>query len=116
MVYRAVEASDALAAQGFGLRVVNASSLKPFDRDCILLAAREVGCLLTYEDHHVDTGLGAIVAGAVADAGLAVKLRRLGVSKYSTSGVPDDLFAAQGLAPSDLAAAAKARGAGALPA
>jgi transketolase len=108
MVYRAVEASDALAAQGFGLRVVNASSLKPFDRDCILLAAREVGCLLTYEDHHVDTGLGAIVAGAVADAGLAVKLRRLGVSKYSTSGVPDDLFAAQGLAPSDLAAAAQA--------
>lgn len=108
MVYRAIEASDALHAQGFGLRVVNASSLQPFDRDCIVEAARTVGCLLTYEDHNVNTGLGAIVANVVADAGLAVRLRRMGVSQYGTSGKPDDLFAAQGLAPSDLAAAARA--------
>jgi transketolase len=107
MVYRAVQASDVLAKEGFGLRVVNASSLKPFDRDAILDAAK-TGAILTYEDHNADTGLGAIVAGAIADAGVAVKLKRLGVTKYGTSGVPDDLFAEQGLAPSDLVAAARA--------
>jgi transketolase len=108
MVARAVEASDALFADGFGLRVVNASSLKPFDRACIERCAREVGRLLTYEDHNVHTGLGAIVAGALGDAGIGAKLKRLGVSRYGTSGKPDDLFAEQGLAPSDLIAAARA--------
>src|SRR5699024_6474019 len=39
MVYRAVEASDALKEDGIGLRVVNASSLKPVDRDAIVDAA-----------------------------------------------------------------------------
>jgi transketolase len=108
MVSRAVEASDALFAEGFGLRVMNASSLKPCDTGAILDAARTVGVLLTYEDHNADSGLGAIVARTVADAGIGVKLKRLGVTKYGTSGKPDGLFAEQGLAPSDVVAAAKA--------
>lgn len=107
MVYRAVEASDALKEDGIGLRVVNASSLKPFDRDAIIDAARFVGTLFTYEDHNVHTGLGAIVAGVLGDEGIGAKLKRLGVSQYGTSGKPDELFAAQGLAPEDLVKAVK---------
>lgn len=107
MVYRAVEASDALRKEGIELRVVNASSLKPFDRQAIIDAANEVGVLFTYEDHNVHTGLGAIVAGVLGDEGIAAKLRRMGVSKYGTSGKPDDLYAEQGLAPSDVVDAVK---------
>lgn len=108
MVYRAVEASDALHAEGFGLRVINASSLKPYDADCIERCAREVGVLLTYEDHNVNTGLGQIVAATLGDRGVAARLKRLGVSRYGTSGKPNDLFAQAGLAPSDLVSAARA--------
>lgn len=107
MVYRAVEASDALHEKGFGLRVINASSLKPFDADCIERCAREVGVLLTYEDHNVNTGLGQIVAATLGDRGVAAKLKRLGVSTYGTSGKPNELFAQAGLSPDDLIAAAK---------
>ena len=107
MVWRAVAASDRLAAEGIQLRVVNASSLKPIDKDCILKAAKEVGRLLTYEDHNVHTGLGALVASTLGDAGIAARLRRLGVQRYGTSGPPDDLFAEQGLATEDLMAAAR---------
>ena len=107
-VYRAVEASDRLADEGFHLRVVNASSLQPFDREAIVAAARSVGQLLTYEDHNVRTGLGAIVAEVLAEEGLAVRFRRLGVSRYASSGPPDALFAEQGLAVTDLMAAARA--------
>lgn len=107
MVYRAVEASDALRAEGIELRVINASSLKPFDRDAIIANAKEVGVLFTYEDHNVHTGLGALVAGVLGDEGIAAKLRRMGVSKYGTSGKPDDLYAEQGISPADLAAAVK---------
>jgi transketolase len=107
MVYRAVQASDELARDGFGLRVVNASSLKPFDRACIIECARTTGALLTYEDHHADTGLGAIVNQVLVEERIAAAVRRLGVSRYSTSGVPDDLFAAQGLSPAHLVQAAR---------
>lgn len=108
MTYRAVEASDALRKEGIELRVVNASSLKPFDRDAIIAAARESGVLFTYEDHNLHTGLGSLVAGVLGDEGIAAKLKRMGVSRYGTSGKPDDLYAEQGLAPSDVVAAVKA--------
>lgn len=107
MVYRAVAVSDALKEEGIGLRVVNASSLKPFDREAIIDAARIVGTLFTYEDHNVHTGLGSIVAGVLGDEGIGARLKRLGVSHYATSGKPDQLFAAQGIAPEDLAQAVK---------
>jgi transketolase len=87
--------------------VVNASSLKPFDRACIIECARTTGALLTYEDHHADTGLGAIVNQVLVEERIAAAVRRLGVSRYSTSGVPDDLFAAQGLSPAHLVQAAR---------
>ncbi len=108
MVYRAVQVSDELAEQGFGLRVVNASSLQPFDRECILKCATEVGKLLTYEDHNVHTGLGCIVTSVLGESGVAAKVKKLGVSRYGTSGPSSDLFADLGLAPSDLKAAALA--------
>lgn len=107
MVARAVEASDKLAERGFGLRVVNASSLKPFDRDAILQAAESVGALLTLEDHNVHTGLGQIVASTLGDSGVAAKLKRLGVKQYGTSGKPADLFAEQGMSVDDIMAAAR---------
>lgn len=109
MVHRAVEVSDTLKKEGIGLRVMNASSLKPYDRNAIIEAAKQVGVLFTYEDHNVHTGLGAIVAGVLGDEGIAARLTRLGVSHYSTSGKPDNLFAALGLAPQDLANAVRAK-------
>ena len=42
------------------------------------------------------------------DRGVAARLKRLGVSRYGTSGKPNDLFAQAGLAPSDLMSAARA--------
>ncbi len=108
MVSRAVEASDALFAEGIGLKVVNASSLAPFDRQSILENAMNIGKVLTYEDHNVHTGLGCIVTSVLGEEGVAAKVRKLGVTQYGTSGKPDDLFAQQGLAPSDLADAVRA--------
>ncbi len=108
MVYRAVEAAETLAAQGIGLRVVNAASLKPVDEEAILSAARQVGTLLTYEDHNVRTGLGALVSQTLGDHGVSARLKRMGVTRYGTSGKPNDLFAEQNLAPEDVVATVKA--------
>jgi transketolase len=103
MVYRAVNVSDQLRDEGIDVRVINASSLKPIDEQAILRAADETGKIVTYEDHNVHTGLGAMVCKTLGSNGVAAKVIRMGVSKYGTSGNPDDLFAEQGLAPTDLA-------------
>ena len=94
MVYQAQVAHDLIAAQsGKRVRVVNMASLRPFDRQAILDAAA-TGYLLTAEDHNPDTGLGGLVALALADAGVACRLERAGVDCWPMSGTPTDLFAA----------------------
>ena len=97
MVAVAQQASQRLAAEGLGVRVLDMASLVPLDTEATLAAARECGAVLTVEDHHVDTGLGALVARTLADAGVGVPLRRLGVSHYGSSGPAAKLYEEQGL-------------------
>ena len=93
----AVKAQKELA-ENHGLRfsVLNFASIKPIDIDAILEASR-TGLLVTVEDHHVDTGLAARVALAMADAGVACKFIRLGVKHYGLSGKPSDLYRLEGI-------------------
>jgi len=93
----AVKAQKELAEKhGLRMSVINFASIKPIDLDAILEASR-TGLLVTVEDHHVDTGLGARVALAMADAGVACKFIRLGVKHYGLSGKPSDLYRLEGI-------------------
>jgi transketolase len=76
--------------------VVNFGSIKPLDEEAILTAA-QTGLIITAEDHHVDTGLGARVATLLADNAVSCRLVRLGVKEYGGSGKPADLYAAAGV-------------------
>ena len=67
--------------------VLNFASLRPLDVEAVVRAA-ETGLIVTVEDHHADTGLGAMVAEAIAENGLRCRLVRLGVTKYGFSGKP----------------------------
>jgi len=96
MTYRALNACDALAKKGYNVRVLNISCLTDPDVEA-MRAAAETGTIVTYEDHNVRTGLGSIVANVLAENGLAVKFRKMGVSTYGSSGKPEALFDEQGL-------------------
>jgi len=78
MLARALQAAQALAAEGIEARVVNMSSLKPIDEAAILSAARETGCLVTAENHNLIGGLGSAVAEVLAPRA-QVALVRVGV-------------------------------------
>ncbi len=101
-----MEAWKVLKAEGYSVGVLNMASLVPLDIESILEAA-EIGPLMTVEDHHVGTGLGASVAVVLMDKGKACQLRRLGVHHYGSSGKPAELYAAQGLDAASIAAEAK---------
>ncbi len=91
-----LEAWKILQDQGHSVGVLNMASLIPLDVDSLVEAA-EIGPILTVEDHHVATGLGASASVALMDRSLSVPFRRLGVAHYASSGKPAELYAEQGL-------------------
>lgn len=66
-------------APGLSVGVVNMRFVKPLDTELVLRLAREVGRIVTYEEHVLMTGAGSAVLEAIADAGVACRVRRLGV-------------------------------------
>ena len=52
MLPRALAAAEQLAAEGISARVVSMASIKPLDEEEILAAARDIGCIVTAENHH----------------------------------------------------------------
>lgn len=101
-----IKAWEILKNENISVGVLNMASLLPLDNDALVEAAG-IGPIITVEDHHVDTGLGASAAVALMDAGVGAKLHRLGVYKYGGSGKPAELYADQGLDPESIAASVR---------
>jgi len=96
LVSRALEATARLHAEGVAIGVLNISCPLALDRQALRQAAA-TGHLLTYEDHHVRTGLEALVGAVLAEDGLCCAFRRLGITQYGASGAPEELYRRQGL-------------------
>ncbi|MCX5870135.1 MAG: transketolase [Deltaproteobacteria bacterium] len=101
-----MEAWALLAKEGKSVGVLNMASLVPMDKDAVLEAAAK-GPVVTVEDHHVDTGLGAMVALVLAESGKTVPFKRCGVQFYGGSGQPAELYARQGLDAGSIAVTVK---------
>jgi 1-deoxy-D-xylulose-5-phosphate synthase len=70
IVARALEAAEALAADGWSIAVINARFAKPLDRDLILDQARDKQLIVTFEESIVTGGFGSGVLEAVEEARL----------------------------------------------
>ena len=102
----ALKAAETLAAEGVNARVINLCSIKPLDTELVLKAARECGKVVTCEEHSVIGGLGEAVCAAITEAGVACKVKRVGVKdEFGHSGPAKELLAQFGL---DAAGIAKA--------
>jgi transketolase len=94
-VFEALEAHDALKADGIAIRVIDLYSLQPVDAASLIAAGQQTGRLITVEDHYVAGGIGDAVARAVAPVGLTVT--RLAVREIPRSGKPDELVDKYGI-------------------
>ena len=93
----ALDAAEALAAEGIAVRVVNCHSIKPLDLETLRQTAQDCGRIVTVEDHTVMGGLGGAICEALADVH-PVPVRRLGVQDvFGESGIPEELVAQHGL-------------------
>ena len=66
---------------GKHIRVVDLYSLKPIDKDAVIDAAR-TGHIVAAQDHNVAGGLGSIVGAILAEEGLGVKFKIMGVPDH----------------------------------
>ena len=86
MVQCACEAAEALAAEAVSVRVIDMHTIKPIDRELVLQAARETGCIVTSEEANTIGGLGSAVAEVVSE-GCPVPVVRHGVEdEFGRSG------------------------------
>jgi transketolase len=75
----ALRALGPLSERGISIHHAHVSTLKPFDRDGFLRAAKGKTGVVTLENHTINGGLGSLAAEIIAEEGLALKLRRLGL-------------------------------------
>jgi transketolase len=104
MSVSAVQAAEALSARGIKVQVLHSSSPLGMDGGELLSLIGNKP-VVTCEDHHADTGLGSIAALHIARAGVPVKMKNLGVTRYGESGASSEVIKRMGLSPEGIAAA-----------
>jgi len=77
-VYHCLQAGKRLHEQGIKARVIDMHTLKPFDNEIVIKAAKETGRIITVEEHSVSGGLGGTVAEIVSQ-NTPVPMRILGI-------------------------------------
>ncbi|RKF06514.1 transketolase [Oceaniradius stylonematis] len=88
-----IAAADELAQKGVQARVLSVSSLKPFDADAVLSAARDTGGIVTVEEHTVLGGLGGTVAETLLEGGVHPGFfRRIGLTDEYPTVVGDQAY------------------------
>jgi len=65
LVWESLEAAKELKEKGVDTRVINMHTIKPIDKDEIILAAKECNYIITAEEHQITGGLGSAVAEIV---------------------------------------------------
>ena len=102
MLASAVKAAEAAAGE-VEVGVIYSPVIKPLDTFTILDAAASSRGVITAENHSVIGGLGSAVAEAMAEQGMGVPLRRVGVADtFAESGSRPYLFAKYGLSSAEI--------------
>ena len=100
-------ACDTLRAEGIGVRHIHMPTIKPIDRAEILRAAREIGAIVTVENHSRLGGLGSSVAEVVCDE-CPVPVTRLGLDdRFGQTATLDWLIKEYGISAEHIVSAVK---------
>lgn len=107
MVSEALTAAEELKKDGINARVINIHTIKPIDKEILLEAAKDIGLLLTVEEHSVIGGLGSAVCDVVSE-NLPTKVIKIGVNdEFGHSGPAVDLLKEFGLSSENIIKTAK---------
>jgi len=107
LVWEALQAAEALEAEGISAEVLNVATVKPLDEATLLESIGRTGAAVVAEEHNAFGGLGEAVASALA-AGKPAPIEFInGGDRFGQSGTPAELMAYYGLDAAHIAEAAK---------
>lgn len=92
LVYQAILAAQKLDEEGYEVAVLNLHTIKPLDKESVLLFAKRFGKLVTAEEHQVAGGMGSAVAEFLAEH-FPVPITFIGIhDEFGQSGTQEELF------------------------
>ncbi|MDP9372936.1 MAG: transketolase [Chloroflexota bacterium] len=110
-VHEALKACDELAAEGIGVRLIDAYTVKPIDAPALYEAAQTTGGrMVVAEDHYPEGGLGEAVLAAFGEypgSPINLRFRHLAVRGLPGSGKPQELLEAAGISARQIAQAVR---------
>jgi transketolase len=99
---KAVAAAKLLEESDISVRLIDIHTIKPLDRDLILSAAREIGKIVTVEEHFITGGLGSAIA-EICSQEYPAKIKMIGIGDYYASNGPyEELLGKYGLQPGQI--------------
>lgn len=105
LVWKAIQAGEALAEKGISAEIINIHTIKPLDKEAILNSARKTRCVVTAEEHQMNGGLGDSIAQLLA-LNLPLPMEMVAVNdSFGESGKPEELLAKYHLDTPDVVAA-----------
>ncbi len=107
LVWKAIEAADALEKKGVSVDLINIHTIKPLDTEAILRSVKKTGCVVTAEEHQMNGGLGDSVAQLLARECPAPQEFVAVNDSFGESGTPDELMKKYKLDTPDVIAAAE---------
>ena len=106
LLYNALLAARELEEK-IPVSVINVHTVKPLDRETIVAAAKNVGAVVTVEEHQISGGLGGAIAELLA-AECPVPIEFVGIKdKFGQSGSPKELIEHYGMGASHIVVAVK---------
>ena len=104
-MHEAYAAAQNLKQHSIEADVLNISSLRPLEKRKLIESLQKTGKVITVEEHSLHGGLGSLVAEIIAEKGLEVQCKRLGIpeGQFSKAGPRNEIRAyyqidAQGIA------------------
>jgi len=107
LVWEALEAAQALEAQGISAEVINMHTIKPLDSESLLKSVAKTGCVVTAEEHNYLGGLGESVARVLSQNSPVPQEFVATQDTFGESGTPAQLMEKYGLNAAAIAAKAQ---------
>jgi transketolase len=91
ILYNAIMAAKIMENEGFKIKVMNLSTIKPLDKDAVISLAKETKNIITVEDHQIAGGMGSAVSECLSE-NYPTHIKFIGIKdQFGQSGSPEEL-------------------------
>jgi len=97
LVWKAIEAAEALKEKGINAEIINIHTIKPLDAESVLDSVSKTKCVVTAEEHQRNGGLGESIASLLAQK-MPTPMELVAVNdQFGESGTPMQLMDKYGI-------------------